>query len=600
VTVPLLAADPYVTSTATPAALSTSGTPLLFNCDDCFRTQALPFAFPYFGTNYNSVKISSNGNLYFEPPTAPTRNNGDADDVPSSVTGLARFKMIAGMWDDLDLRTSRRPDADVYLVQPDANRIIFRWQGVQFGDGVNGAPINFETELNSNGTITTRYGAGNTNLFPVVGISGGEPDVYVISSLTSETTPLSLTNAQSAIFTPRSLVPSAPPDNRVSAPVSQPAAIPSSTEALNPIFTPTAAGDATVAFVTSDGAGTQNCAVINGMASARCDYMPVIRNITFAAGETIKTINIPITNDSYVEGNETFNVALSNPTGAALGSQASATVTILDDDTANGANPSDLSSFFVRQHYLDFLNREADPSGLNFWTNNIDGCTPQPACTGARRVDTSAAFYLSIEFQETGFLVERIYKVAYSDTNGNSTLNGSHSLSVPIVKFNEFLADAQEIGQGVVVGQGNWQQNLEANKQAFTQEFVQRSRFTNAYPVSITPSSFATQLFSNAGVTPTPSALQAVVAEFGGAADTSDPAARARAVRDVAENAALIAGETNRAFVLMQYFGYLRRDPNTGPDADFTGYDFWLTKLNQFGGNFQNAEMVKAVITSLE
>jgi hypothetical protein len=50
----------------------------------------------------------------------------------------------------------------------------------------------------------------------------------------------------------------------------------------------------------------------------------------------------------------------------------------------------------------------------------------------------------------------------------------------------------------------------------------------------------------------------------------------------------------------MQYFGYLRRDPNTGPDIDFEGYNFWLTKLNQFNGNFEQAEMVKAFIISNE
>jgi len=77
-------------------------------------------------------------------------------------------------------------------------------------------------------------------------------------------------------------------------------------------------------------------------------------------------------------------------------------------------------------------------------------------------------------------------------------------------------------------------------------------------------------------------------------------AARARALRDVAENSTLQANEFNRAFVLMQFFGYLRRDPNAGPDTDYTGYDFWLTKLNQFNGNFVAAEMVKAFITSAE
>src|SRR5262245_36259699 len=203
VTVPVDAADPYLTSLNSPAALSTGGTPQGLTFDDRYKENyLLPFPFPFFGQSYNQVTISTNGNLYFSPP--PKRGNGDADDVPSSTADLSLRKMISGMWDDLDLSTSRRADADVYVVQPDSTRIIFRWQGVQFGDGTNGDPINFEIELRSNGIIITRYGAGNTNLFPVVGISGGEPDAYVIDALTSEITPKSLTNAQSATFTPRS------------------------------------------------------------------------------------------------------------------------------------------------------------------------------------------------------------------------------------------------------------------------------------------------------------------------------------------------------------------------------------------------------------
>jgi hypothetical protein len=49
----------------------------------------------------------------------------------------------------------------------------------------------------------------------------------------------------------------------------------------------------------------------------------------------------------------------------------------------------------------------------------------------------------------------------------------------------------------------------------------------------------------------------------------------------------------------MQYFGYLRRNPDEAPDVDYTGYDFWLQKLNQFNGNFTNVELVKAFISSL-
>ena len=77
-------------------------------------------------------------------------------------------------------------------------------------------------------------------------------------------------------------------------------------------------------------------------------------------------------------------------------------------------------------------------------------------------------------------------------------------------------------------------------------------------------------------------------------------AARGRALRDVAENSILNTQEFNRAFVLMQFFGYLRRNPNDPQDIDYTGYEFWLNKLNQFNGNFVAAEMVKAFITSNE
>ena len=191
-----------------------------------------------------------------------------------------------------------------------------------------------------------------------------------------------------------------------------------------------------------------------------------------------------------------------------------------------------------------------------------------------------------------------MYKVAYGDASGTSTIGGAHQLAVPIVRFNEFLPDTQEIGLGVIVGQPGFETVLENNKQAFALEFVQRSRFTTALPTSLTPAQFVNQLFANAGVTPSASDRNAAMAEFGSATNTIDVVARARALRDVAENSSLNSQEFNRAFVLMQYIGYLRRNPNDAPDGDYTGYDFWLTKLNQFNGNFVSAEMVKAFITS--
>jgi hypothetical protein len=256
------------------------------------------------------------------------------------------------------------------------------------------------------------------------------------------------------------------------------------------------------------------------------------------------------------------------------------------------ANKIDDPQFFVIQHYRDFLNREADASGLSFWTNQITSCGTNTQCIEVKHVNVSAAFFLSIEFQETGYLVYRFYKAAYGNLAG---------APVP-VKFNEFLPDTQQIGQGVIVGVGSWQTQLENNKQTFAAQFVARPRFTNAYSASLNPAQFVDALFTNASVTPTTTERTAAINEFGGAATSADAAARARALRRVAENSTLGQQEFNRAFVLMQYFGYLRRNPNDMPEPglNFDGYNFWLNKLIQFNGNYVNAEMVKAFITSGE
>ena len=116
----------------------------------------------------------------------------------------------------------------------------------------------------------------------------------------------------------------------------------------------------------------------------------------------------------------------------------------------------------------------------------------------------------------------------------------------------------------------------------------------------MTPTQFVDKLNQNAGNVLSSSDRAAAIGLFGGAVNTSNSTARALALRQVAENQNLSSAEFNRAFVLMQFFGYLRRNPNDLPDSDYTGYDFWLTKLNQFNGNFVNAEMVKAFITSVE
>jgi cytochrome c peroxidase len=266
--------------------------------------------------------------------------------------------------------------------------------------------------------------------------------------------------------------------------------------------------------------------------------------------------------------------------------------TVFGDTSSITTNAIDDANTFVVQHYRDFLNREADSAGLSFWDSQITRCGTDATCIEANRVNTSGAFFLSTEFQESGYLVYRFYKSAFGNLPG---------APVP-VKFSDFLPDAQQIGQGVIVGQTGWQTVMENNKQAYANAFVQRTQFTSAFPTSTAPASFVDTLFANAGVSPTSTDRSAAIAEFGAATNTADTAARARALRRVAENSILSQQEFNRAFVLMQYFGYLRRNPNDAPEStlDFGGYNFWLNKLNSFNGNFIAAEMVKAFLSSNE
>src|SRR3989442_1103530 len=248
----------------------------------------------------------------------------------------------------------------------------------------------------------------------------------------------------------------------------------------------------------------------------------------------------------------------------------------------SATNPIDDPQFFVHQHYDDFLSREPDPSGLAFWTNEITSCGSDAKCIDTKRQNVSAAYFLSTEFQETGYLVYRFYNAALNRANG-------------LPRFIEFMRDTQRVADGVIVNADGWQQLLEQNKQAFAQEFVTRPEFTALYPDTMSPAQFVDALYQHAGITPTATERQAALDEF-----NTPTGARGRVMRRVAENQTLYTREFNRAFVLMQYFGYLRRNPDDPPDNNVSGYNFWLGKLNQFGGNYQAAEMVKAFIVSSE
>jgi hypothetical protein len=415
----------------------------------------------------------------------------------------------------------------------------------------------------------------------VVGISGGEPDAYVIPSHTSEQVFKSLTNAPEVTFLPRANA----TGSSVQFQVPQFDVIESDGSAT---VTVTRVGDtstqASVDYATSDGAATQIG-----------DYTFAVGRLTFAAGEAGKTFRVFIVDDVLQEGTETFSVTLSNPSGTIVGARSVAAVAIFDNDLSPGAtNPLDNTNaqFFVRQHYLDFLNREPDAGGLAFWSGQITQCGANQACIDDRRINVSAAFFLSIEFQETGYLVYRIYKAGYGNLPG---------APVP-VRYGEFLPDSQQIALGVQVGIGAWQAQLESNKVAFANDFVTRTRFSIAYPTTLTPAQFVDALIANAGFPATPAERQAYIDEFGTATTTVDTAARARALRRVAENGTFTQQEKNKAFVLMEYFGYLRRNPYDSPEQtlDYAGYNFWLTKLNNAGGNYITSDMVKSFLVSGE
>ncbi|PYS68015.1 MAG: hypothetical protein DMF69_21420 [Acidobacteria bacterium] len=347
-------------------------------------------------------------------------------------------------------------------------------------------------------------------------------------------------------------------------------------------------GVASVGYATSDTAGSNPCDSFTGAASSRCDYLNTVGSVTFAAGETSRSISIPIVDDAFAEGTEHFSLTLTSASGTTLGPPFSATLTISDNDASTTANPIDLTSFFVRQHYIDFLNREPDPAGYGFWQNEIDLCGSNVQCIEVKRINVSAAFFLSIEFQGTGYFAYRTHKSAFGNLPG---------APVPI-RYLDFLKDSQQIGKDVQVGIGPWEATLEANKQAYTLAFVQRPEFLAAFPNSMTAQAFVDRLVANTGNALSTADKANLIAILG--ATPADVSKRAQALRAVVDDTELGNAEFNKAFVLGQYFGYLRRNPNDLPDSDFSGYDFWLGKLESFGGNFVNAEMVKAFILSGE
>jgi hypothetical protein len=240
-------------------------------------------------------------------------------------------------------------------------------------------------------------------------------------------------------------------------------------------------------------------------------------------------------------------------------------------DAVSSGNPIDTADYFVRQHYLDFLGREPDESGFNFWSDQISSCGADAGCRERRTINVSAAYFLSIEFQQTGGLVDALYRASYGRRPA----------------YNEFMPDQATIARDVIVGKAGWAGVLEANKQAFIDAWAQRAEFRAAYD-GLGNAAYVDALIGHAGAGFNGDRAGLVSGLNGGSLS------RAAALRQIVENEGFTSAKRNETFVMMEYFGYLKRDP------DAAGYNFWLNKLNQFGGNFEQAEMVKAFINSGE
>ena len=289
----------------------------------------------------------------------------------------------------------------------------------------------------------------------------------------------------------------------------------------------------------NSGRATVDLTSNDGTAKQKGDYIFVSRRIIFEPGETQKSVPVLINEDAYVEGTESFTLSLSNPTGGAtLGGATTATVQIVDDASEPSTNTIDDSRAFVCQHYHDFLARQGDQAGEDFWTQGIESCGANAACRQAKRVDVSTAFFLSIEFQQTGYFVIRTHKAAFGNDKGTP-------------RYPVFIRDQREISEGVVVGQSGFEQKLADNRREYLEDFVTRTEFVAQFPQGQAAAAYVDKLFTNTGAQPSSAERNAAINDYG----TGDLAGRAAALKSVADSDSVFNGQYNSAFVLMQYYG---------------------------------------------
>jgi hypothetical protein len=346
-------------------------------------------------------------------------------------------------------------------------------------------------------------------------------------------------------------------------------------------------GNSVTVTVTRTGDVTAAAAVdltsLDDSAKQRSDYIIALRRLDFGPGETSKSVNILIVDDVFFDPSESLAVSLSNATQGFLpGSPNLVPVAIIDNDAFTiqpAPNPLSNAQFFVREQYLDFLNREPDPLGFNFWVNQIISCGSNQQCVDTKQINVSAAFFLSIEFQRTGLTAYLTHRVAQFGF---------------LPRYFQFMRDLQALQKDVIVGTPGADAQIEANQQAFFNDVVARPEFVQRFGF-MTNAQYVDDLILNTSVPFAATERDALVNGLDNHTET-----RATVLRKIVEHPAFKQAEFNRAFVLMEYLGYLRRNPDDPPDNNLSGFNFWLAKLNSFNGDFQKADMVKAFIKSTE
>jgi hypothetical protein len=222
------------------------------------------------------------------------------------------------------------------------------------------------------------------------------------------------------------------------------------------------------------------------------------------------------------------------------------------------------SDFFVQQQYIDFLSRFPEASGFQAWMNVLASCNGDAKCLfgpDGKRVLVSQSFFKSNEFHEKGFLSHRFYAVSFGR----------------LATYAEFVSDMRSLT-------GATAEETLAKRAAFAGSWVQRADFKAIYD-SLSNQAYVDRLEQTAGVTLANKAQ--LVASLDGQSKT-----RAQVLREIVDSAAVSSKEFDPAFVAIQYYGYLRRAPES------TGYANWLNYLRANPGAYNT--MVWGFVESTE